>query len=92
MKNQDRQKWLFFGSQECNTCKRQLKEILSYFNLENINLVFIDAFADDRQDFCDKHGIDPLPHIKIYSSDGKLIFEHIGYIDSKDIEANLIGK
>lgn len=82
-------KWLFFGSHECEKCRAQLKESLGYFDFKDIDMVYIDAFADDKQDFCDKHGVDELPHIKIYSSDGQLIFEHIGYISSQDIEIGL---
>ena len=74
-------KLLFFASQECETCKQWISafgaekfppSVKSEKNTE-IDFVYIDAFADDQQAFCDKHGVDELPHIKIYDSNNRIV-------------------
>ena len=69
---------LFFGSDECKKCLAAMKQIqekeldkLSY------HFLYVDAFDDDRQELCDEHGVDDLPHVKVFS-DGKLAYESIG--------------
>ena len=46
-------------------------------NLGVNQIIYIDADADDTQDFCDKHNVDRLPHVKVYKDD-KCIANKIG--------------
>jgi len=87
-----KQRWLFFGSANCNTCQKLLKEVLSHFDFTDIDMAYIDSFAEDKQNLCDLHGVDALPHIKIFSASGQLAFEYIGYISASEIELRLINR
>ena len=83
-------KILFFGSDECDNCKLWI----SLFNKEkfpvgqkiasikdDIEFVYIDAFSDNMQDFCDNHSIDDLPRVKIYDKFNRLLFDKEGFFD-----------
>ena len=86
-------KLLFFASQECETCKQWI----SAFGAEkfppsvkgekntNIDFVYIDAFADDQQTLCDEHGVDELPHIKIYDSNNRIVLNKIGFFHPNNL-------
>ena len=78
---------LFFASNECESCKKWLSAFGSEKfppsvkgeNGTEIDFVYVDAFDDSKQKFCDEHGIDELPHIKIYDSDNRIVFNKIGF-------------
>lgn len=86
-------KLLFFASEECERCKQWL----SAFGAEKfppslkgekdtqIDFIYIDAFADDQQKLCDEHGVDELPHIKIYDSDNRIVLNKIGFFHPNNL-------
>lgn len=71
----------FFGSDECDTCVEYKKLIFEdlkfWFAQKHVETIYIDAFADKNEDFCDAHNVDDIPHVKLYD-DKKLLFEHVG--------------
>jgi hypothetical protein len=82
----------FFGSDKCEKCKQLLIDIHSLGILDSpkMELKFIDAFAEENQDFCDEHEVDELPHVQIYDSHNNLIFEKIGMFDPKNILEEIV--
>ena len=78
---ENKKKILFFGNKDCEQCKKILSQIKKY-KLDEINkFIYIDAFADDKQNFCDEHNIDELPHVKAYNIDGELVFNEFDKIN-----------
>ena len=76
-------KIIAFISNDCKNCDLWKKllhnEQFPFLTKDdNISLKYIDAFDENTQDFCDKHQVDELPHIKIID-DGKVIFDEIGF-------------
>ena len=71
-----------FGSNNCPKCDRLTDALKKH----NISYAFVDALADDTQDFCDEHNVDDLPHIQLINDANKVIFEHIGYISPMKIQ------
>ena len=69
-------KILFFASTNCKKCKAILKAIKKSGLLSSSELIYIDAFDDNKQDFCDEHNVDELPHIKVYLGE-KVVYEAI---------------
>jgi hypothetical protein len=66
-----------FGSDNCENCKELINSLESF----QVPHEFIDANADETQDFCDEQNVDGLPHIQILNPDGKMCFEHVGSLD-----------
>ena len=66
-----------FGSEECQDC------LMALFLLKQakINFEYIDAFADDKQDFCDECNVDELPHLQFIDDSDIIIMEHVGPIE-----------
>jgi thiol-disulfide isomerase/thioredoxin len=73
-------KLYFFGSEECETCQLMLSILdkSGIFNVNNLEFISIDAFSEEHQQFCDKHEIDEIPHIKLIDERDELVFERIG--------------
>jgi len=80
---------LFFASPDCVNCAISYNELNKSRFLHKHNFIYIDALEDDTQDFCDKHNIDEIPHIKIYDDSNTLIFERCGVFFLEDIEEYL---
>lgn len=80
---------LFFASPDCINCAVSHNELKKSNLLSKHNFVYIDAMEDDTQDFCDKHNIDEIPHIKIYDDNHNLIFERCGIFLLEDVEEYL---
>ena len=86
-------KLLFFGSEECDSCDKWLtafkaEQFPSFVPGEkntNIEFIYIDAFADEQQKFCDNHEVDEIPHIKVYDSNNRIIFNKIGFFHPKGL-------
>jgi len=76
---------LFFGNENCVKCKSLLEQLVNADITKKATLKIVDAFKDEYQDFCDEHGVDELPHIKIYH-ENKLLYELIGYGSSSDVK------
>ena len=72
---------LFFASNNCPKCETILKVIKASGLPQSVRLEYIDAFDDDWDTFCDAHGVDELPHIKIYNNKNDLLMEQIGQCD-----------
>ena len=77
----------FFGSDKCKECRELLLKLYEKKILNNniVNFRFIDAFADEHQEFCDEHDVDKLPHILLYDSRNDIILEKIGMFEIEDI-------
>jgi len=82
-------KLLFFGSLTCDACNDLKRELELSGVKRKFDYMFIDAMADDTQDFCDEHEVEELPHIKIYDDGGHLIFNKIKTeISTKEVLKN----
>lgn len=85
---------LYFGSPSCHKCIESLVKIRRSVDLNESNFKFIngdDLSNDEVQKFCDEHGVDEYPHIKIYLR-GELMFEQIGDLDTKEISERMTNK
>ena len=78
-------KLLFFGADTCKKCGVLLRDIKKKKIDKLASLIYIDAFDNNRQEICDEHAVDELPHIKIYDGN-KLAYESIGNWDIRAIE------
>lgn len=73
----DQFKIRIFGSHGCPECDKLIKAM----RMHNLDYEFLDAMADDLQDFCDKHNVDDLPHIQVYLVGADdVLFEKTGYV------------
>tara|TARA_Y100000310_G_scaffold344994_1_gene461013 strand:- start:796 stop:1050 length:255 start_codon:yes stop_codon:yes gene_type:complete len=72
-----------FGAKECKNCQK----IADGLKAHGISYDFVDAKASNTQSFCDKHGVNTLPHIQILGDDNTMIHEHVGYLDPTIIKA-----
>jgi hypothetical protein len=72
----------FFGSASCKSCRELLKAIVKtkLLKVKGIEYKFIDALADENQAMCDEHGVDEIPHVKVFKNNN-LIFEEIGWFE-----------
>ena len=70
-----------FGSNTCGKCHA----IVNGLRLLQKPFEYIDAMAEDTQDFCDKHNIGPLPHIQIYDEQGNVLWEKAQIVTLTDI-------
>ncbi len=72
---------MVFGADNCEKCKRLLDKL----GESSVPYVFIDAFADDTQNFCDEHDVDDLPHVQILDDMGVVVFVAAGDFDPVDV-------
>ena len=77
MKNKKTKEIRIFGAKGCKKCLTMIEGMCGY----GMSFLFVDAMADDTQDLCDEHHVNHLPHVQILDGDGKVIFEHIGYVN-----------
>tara|TARA_Y100000310_G_scaffold315105_1_gene365291 strand:- start:4731 stop:4988 length:258 start_codon:yes stop_codon:yes gene_type:complete len=76
-----------FGASDCSVCQKQT----DIFDRNNISYSFVDALADDTQDFCDKHGVDELPHVQVIELvGGKIILNKVGLVSSGEVKKLLL--
>lgn len=66
-----------FGSEKCRRCCI-MKQLMYRAEMK---WEFIDALAEENEMICDEFEVEELPHVQILSLDGKVMAEHIGYID-----------
>jgi hypothetical protein len=66
-----------FGSSICDKCSELIRRLTS----DLLYFTFIDALAEDTQDFCDEMNVEDLPHAQIVSADGTVLYEAIQNID-----------
>lgn len=83
-------KLLFFGSDNCDTCRTLKSEITKEAFPSSIQgfesaFIYIDSFSDKDQEICDKHGVDSVPRLKIFDSCNKIVFDKEGYFDVKEL-------
>ena len=73
-------KLYFFGSEDCETCQVMLAILdkTGIVESRDFDFVFVDAYSEDQQDFCDEHEIDEIPHIKLVGDNNDILFERIG--------------
>lgn len=78
---------MIFTTPKCKKCCKLMEDIFSIENdfLENVEVAIVDALADDKQDFCDKHNVDELPHVKILDVNNKIIFNKCGSVIVEEI-------
>jgi len=72
-----------FGGHTCPICELALLKLES--EKGRYEYEYIDAFADETQEFCDEQNIDELPHIQYVNIDGEVTEEYIG----TDVLSNL---
>ena len=77
-------KMLFFASDECKKCKAVLEAIRRSGVSKLVKFEYVDAFDDENDDICDLHGVDDLPHIKVFNGNS-LIFESVGQCDLRKL-------
>jgi len=66
-----------FGSNDCADCQK----FISAMKMYSFDYEFIDAFAEETQEFCDKMDVDSLPHIQVYYPlTGEVLLNRIGYL------------
>ena len=70
-----------FGADNCKKCNKLIEELRK----SNITYSFIDALADDTQDFCDQHKVNRLPHVQVIDKSGKIVLNESGTIALSDI-------
>jgi len=70
-----------FGADTCKKCNKLLVDLRE----NNIKYSFIDALADDTQDFCDKHNVNRLPHVQVLNENGTIVLNKSGTIVLSDI-------
>lgn len=76
-----------FGSEECHHCMSAKNEFLEM----GINVIFLDANADENQKICDDYNVDKLPHIQALR-DSKIIVERSGPYSAKQFLADVAKK
>jgi hypothetical protein len=69
-----------FGSTTCGKCV----SLVNGLKLLQMPFEYVDAFADDTQDFCDEHNVDGLPHVQLIT-DGKVSWERAKTVSLNDI-------
>ena len=84
-------KLYFFGSEDCETCQLMLEilECTGITDNKNMDFVFIDAFDEDQQTFCDEHEVDEIPHVKLID-EKEIVFERIGIFHPEVLKEILI--
>ena len=65
-----------FGGDSCPICELALIKL--EYEQERIEYEYIDAFADETQDLCDRYEVLELPHMQIYGSSDEIVNEFIG--------------
>lgn len=81
----------FFGSPDCEVCKKYLPLVIDIADKYHCPIYFIngsDYENEDIQNFCDLHAVAEYPHIKIYNSQN-LVLEQISTIDIEEVENTL---
>jgi hypothetical protein len=78
----------FFGSPHCEKCMTLLFDIkeAGVEIEENDKFFLIDALDDEEEEICDEHNVDDLPHVKVISKKGKVLFEKIGMFDPQELK------
>jgi len=77
-----------FGADNCVHCKN----LLGDFDRIGVPYKFIDANAEENQSLCDKNNVDNLPHVQCFSSENKIIFQHVGPIGAQEFMNKLAEK
>lgn len=71
-------KFRFFGSKKCARCQGVKLLLDDMQEAEICKYEYIDAFADETQDFCDTYDVEELPHIQCLDEAGNVVENHIG--------------
>lgn len=70
-----------FGLDDCSKCQKICEELQS----ADMPYYYYDAESSENESFCDKNGVDEVPHIQIVDNNENVLFEHIGYISPSEI-------
>jgi thioredoxin-related protein len=57
----------------------------SGFSERSVPYFYVDAEAPETQSLCDKFNVDEVPHCQVLSDDGKVLYEHVGFIEVADL-------
>ena len=71
-----KQKVRLFGGKTCPICELAVSKLEA--EKELFEYEYIDAFADETQDFCDEQEVDELPHIQYLDEKNNIIEEYVG--------------
>lgn len=74
-----------FGSGTCNKCKA----LITAVSMLKIPHEYVDAMANETQQFCDQHAVDALPHIQILDEDGNVVWNKAGSVTLAEILAQI---
>lgn len=74
-------KYRLFALDGCEKCERMMRGLQKI----NVTYFYVDAEADSSQSLCDKHEVDEVPHVQLLNKHGKVVYEHIGFIEPKKL-------
>ncbi len=72
-----------FGSKTCAKCQA----LVNGLKLLRLPHQYVDAMADDMQDFCDRHNVAHLPHVQVVTDEGSVAWEKAGGVTLTEIVA-----
>jgi thioredoxin-related protein len=74
-------KFRIFALEGCEKCNR----MRAGFSESQISYFYVDAEKPETQALCDRYNVDEVPHCQLLSDDGKVLYEHVGFIEVADL-------
>jgi thioredoxin len=75
-----------FNAVWCRPCKMMMPVLEKLAQEKKDKLILIKIDADENQTLCAEKKVDAIPRLELYK-DGKLVWQHIGYIDEPTLLA-----